>query len=243
MNQPRLEGFDLTDSTWRKWKHWEEKTLFTWVLGFIGICGVGFGIDGFREGGLGMAIFLGFVIGPTFGLGLSFPLAAALSTIFARMRPEFANYRRYDRALDAYNRWKRLTTTAHWRSLSGIQFEHAIAALFRNVGYSALVTPPSGDEGIDIVLSKGGTNFIVQCKATRSPVGPAVARELYGCLAASDADFAILASVSGVSPGGHQFIHGKPILVLALNEILEMVEGRDPILGSLAQVALQKITR
>jgi restriction system protein len=81
-------------------------------------------------------------------------------------------------------------------------------------------TPGSGDAGIDIILQRSGKTTVVQCKQTKNPVGPAVARELYGALIASKADDGILAVTGGVTSGVHQFFVGKPLRVMGLLEII-----------------------
>lgn len=110
-----------------------------------------------------------------------------------------------------------------WRALSGPEFERALAGLFVQLGYRADLTPASGDSGIDIYLAKDGRRIIVQCKAHAAPVGPAVVRELYGTLTHHGADEAILASVGGFTQGVFDFVRGKPIQLLDLEGIVEMV--------------------
>ena len=62
-----------------------------------------------------------------------------------------------------------------------------------------------------VLRSSDGEKLIVQCKNHKPPIGPSVARELYGTLMASDAQRAILASVSGFTKGVNEFVAGKPI--------------------------------
>ena len=74
---------------------------------------------------------------------------------------------------------------------------------------------------------------MVQCKQTKHPVGPAVARELYGALIASKADDGILAVVGGVTRGVHHFFVGKPLRVMDLDEILRLQGQADKTFRSL----------
>ena len=64
---------------------------------------------------------------------------------------------------------------------------------------------------------EGGMRIIVQCKAHKKPVGPHVARDLYGTLISSHARRAVLASTSGFTPGVIEFIRGKPIELLSVD--------------------------
>ena len=70
------------------------------------------------------------------------------------------------------------THAAFWQSHSGHQFEHELAKLFTRDGYDTKVTRGSGDGGIDIILRRSGLPTVVQCKQTKSPIGPARARSL-----------------------------------------------------------------
>jgi restriction system protein len=90
-----------------------------------------------------------------------------------------------------------------------------------------VLTPGSGDHGIDIILTRGQRRTIVQCKRTTSRVGPAVARELYGALIAEQADDGILAAIAGVTPGVREFFQGKPLRVMDLADIVKLHKGLD----------------
>ncbi|MEN6371535.1 MAG: restriction endonuclease [Armatimonadota bacterium] len=67
------------------------------------------------------------------------------------------------------------------KDLSWREFEELVAAVFRKQGYGAIMTGSGADGGIDIVLSRGGEQTLVQCKHWRSSkVGVALIRELHG---------------------------------------------------------------
>jgi restriction system protein len=122
----------------------------------------------------------------------------------------------YKRACAAFDEWWRRTQRDFWRSLSGRRFEIELAALFNRLGWQARPTPASNDGGIDVELFRDGTRTIVQCQAHAKPVGPAVVRELFGALAASEAQSAMVASLSGFSPGARAFAveHGVELIDL-----------------------------
>lgn len=67
------------------------------------------------------------------------------------------------------------------RSLSPIAFEQSCAALFQQMGYRTSLTRASGDEGVDIIIQKGGRKDIVQCKHYFGRgVGNAEVRDMIG---------------------------------------------------------------
>ena len=110
----------------------------------------------------------------------------------------------------------------YWMNLSGVEFERELAALFQRRGYRVQSTPSSGDQGIDLVARKNGKTTIVQCKRYKSPVGPAIARELYGSLIASRADRAILACTGGFTRGVKEFVKDKPITLIDAWDIIKV---------------------
>lgn len=55
--------------------------------------------------------------------------------------------------------------------MSGNQFEHFVSELFEAMGYKTYITPPSGDQGIDVIAQKGETKVAIQAKCYSSTVG------------------------------------------------------------------------
>ncbi len=113
----------------------------------------------------------------------------------------------------------------YWESLGGIEFERELGKLFGARGYRVEFTPTVGDQGIDLILRKDGKTTVVQCKAHSRPVGPAVARELYGSMVAYKADNAILACTGGFTDGVFKFAQGKPIRLISSRDIARVAEA------------------
>ena len=110
-------------------------------------------------------------------------------------------------------------------SLSDVEFERELGEVFKRLGYRVQFTPSTGDDGIDLILKKDSKTTIVQCKGHQSPVGPAIAREIYGSLVASGADDAILACTGGFTQGVKKFALGKPINLISAVELAKMGES------------------
>ncbi len=118
----------------------------------------------------------------------------------------------------------------YWMSLSGADFERELGNVMRALGYRVESTPSSGDDGVDLILKRPGKTIVVQCKAHRNPVGPAIARELLGSMIHFKADQAILACTGGFTRGVMEFVRDKPIDLISVSRLARLgaqVEGKD----------------
>ena len=71
---------------------------------------------------------------------------------------------------------------------NGFEFETLVANMLRRNGFDEVrQTRKSGDQGVDVLASKGGVQYAVQCKYYASPVGNKAIQEVtagkihYGC--------------------------------------------------------------
>ena len=231
MQKPTPADFDLTPEQVQRFTRLDERAvprLFVWVCGLSGIGGAIYGV---WLGGLSLETPIAVIMfaAQAFAMALlpSLVLGAYWQNLLGFVIPSLARYVRFTAAVRAYEKWELRTRIEFWRGLSGRGFESELAATLSRLGYEVALTPASGDGGVDIVLKKDGRAIIVQCKATTKPVGPAVARELYGTLLAIGADEAVLAATAGVTEGVRQFVADKPIRVLGLPEIVALHSGND----------------
>ena len=136
----------------------------------------------------------------------------------------FKNYCEYITAVEKYESWFIRTQQEFWNCLSGRVFEYEVANLFRKHGYKAEVTPHSKDKGVDIILND---SILVQCKAHKSCIHPAVAREFYGTLKHFKAYEGILVSLNGFSPGAIEFVQKKNIKLMDMSNLIVMQKELD----------------
>jgi len=83
------------------------------------------------------------------------------------------------------------------------QFEHHVAALYAERGYTTKVSPLSNDWGIDVIAIKGTEKIAIQVKmygGTSRSVNRRVMMELYGAAAYQDCSSAVLATDGNVLP-------------------------------------------
>ena len=77
------------------------------------------------------------------------------------------------------------------------EYEQYVASLFQEKGYETIVTPQSGDYGIDVIASKGDEKIAIQAKMyghTSRKVNRAAIMELHGAMAYQHCTKAILAT-------------------------------------------------
>lgn len=73
-------------------------------------------------------------------------------------------------------------------AMNGLEFESFVGELLKSLGYSGVqVTKSSGDQGVDVIASKDGTKYAIQCKNYSSPLNNKPIQEVttgkavYGC--------------------------------------------------------------
>jgi HJR/Mrr/RecB family endonuclease len=66
--------------------------------------------------------------------------------------------------------------------MDGIEFELVLKTLFENIGYSVELTPPTNDQGADLILKKFGDKISVQAKNWTANVGNDAVQQVVGSL-------------------------------------------------------------
>ena len=115
-------------------------------------------------------------------------------------------------------RYQRIKSLEQMQALEPIDFEWYCAWLYQKEGYAVEDTKTSGDEGIDLLLKKGGKKVVVQCKRYSGNVGQPVVRDLYGAMFHVAATEAHLCTTGRISRQAEQWAAGKPI---------ELIDGND----------------
>ena len=111
-------------------------------------------------------------------------------------------------------------------SLSWREFEQLVGEGFRVRGYQVSETGGSGpDGGVDLVLSKDGDKFLVQCKQWKAyKVGVEVVRELYGVMAAKGAAGGFVVTSGRFTEPAREFAQGRNLKLLDGPVLLQMLQ-------------------
>lgn len=178
-------------------------------------------IIGYLYNGVGYALLFAFLA--------VWPVGLIAYSAISDAKPKDNEFRikvkQFESDTNNFEYWARKKQRDYWKGLSGHGFEGALAQLFRKKGYTATVSKSGGDEGIDIILENNSERIIVQCKAHSKPIGPVIARELYGAMTHFNATKGMLASTNGFTPGVYEFVKGKNIELLSMNEIIAMADS------------------
>lgn len=87
------------------------------------------------------------------------------------------------------NRYKNI----NFENMTGYEFEHFCADLLRDNNFKKVkVTKGSGDHGVDILATKHGRKYAIQCKCYSSNIGNSAVQEVYSGRAIYDADVAVV---------------------------------------------------
>ncbi|GAB4175535.1 MAG: hypothetical protein Fur0039_18070 [Rhodocyclaceae bacterium] len=109
--------------------------------------------------------------------------------------------------------------------MSWQQFEKLVGEGFRLEGYRVAETGGGGaDGGVDLVLTRGAENFLVQCKQWRaSRVGVDVVRGLYGVMAARGATGGFVVTSGRFSDDAAAFAEGRNIGLMDGTELHALI--------------------
>ena len=110
-------------------------------------------------------------------------------------------------------------------SMTWRQFEMLVGESFRHRGFDVAEVGGNGpDGGIDLVLSKSGEQFLVQCKQWRArQVSVTVVRELYGVMAAQGATGGYVVTAGQFTRDAREFAEGRNIQLVDADSITGLI--------------------
>lgn len=113
------------------------------------------------------------------------------------------------------------------RAMTWRELEQLVSEAYRRQGYEVQETGQGGaDGGIDLVLRRDGQVTLVQCKHWRTQrVGAPVVREQFGLQRHHQAAAVIIVTTGDFTPEAKSFAEGKPIELMAGQELLALVQS------------------
>ena len=135
----------------------------------------------------------------------------------------------------AYGRHKRTaliidvqegSSTSVLNGITWQEFEMLVGEAYRRAGYTVSETGGGGaDGGVDLVLTKEGEKFLVQCKQWKSfKVGVSTIRELYGVMAAEGAAGGFVVTSGVFTKEAKSFAEGRNIDLIDGTELTAIIK-------------------
>jgi len=103
--------------------------------------------------------------------------------------------------------------------LTPIGFENHCATLLRTAGWSAALTPHTGDQGADIIARRGEISLVVQCKLYNSPVGNSAVQEAIAARAFYGATHAAVVSNQPYTASARELANRAGVILMAPVEL------------------------
>lgn len=109
-------------------------------------------------------------------------------------------------------------------SMDGWKFESYVAELLRSSGYKNVqVTSGSGDQGIDVIATKDGVEYGIQCKNYNSPVGNKAVQEAFAGKSYYRCHVAIVLTNSTFSPSAKELAEAIGVSLWDRGELQKLV--------------------
>jgi len=127
--------------------------------------------------------------------------------------------------------------------MSWTAFEMLVGEGFRLQGYRVAETGGGGaDGGVDLVLTKGGEKFLVQCKQWRAmKVGVEIVRELYGVMAARGATGGFVVTSGRFTDDATKFASGRNVRLIDGLQLQALIRQTKAVPGRVVQPAANAV--
>lgn len=99
-------------------------------------------------------------------------------------------------------------------NLRPVDYEQYCAQQLRSAGWSADTTKASGDQGTDIIATKGNLRLVVQCKLYNHPVGNKAVQEIAAARTHESADYAAVVSNMRYTAAAEELAATNGVLLL-----------------------------
>ncbi|NLK94004.1 MAG: NINE protein [Clostridiales bacterium] len=107
----------------------------------------------------------------------------------------------------------------------GWQFEKYTANLLKKLGYSYIkVTSGSGDYGVDVLASKAGLRYAIQCKLYSNPVSNKAIQEIYSGKDFYKCDVAVVITNSTFTKAAIQLANSLNVLLIDRTALISLLK-------------------
>ena len=94
--------------------------------------------------------------------------------------------------------------------MSGTEFEDYVARAARSCGLPVIMTPHSGDWGVDLIVGRRPDRIAIQCKRLGRPVGPSAVQQVVAGAPMQECTRTMVVSNQEFTPAAHRLadLHG-----------------------------------
>ena len=106
--------------------------------------------------------------------------------------------------------------------LSGVEFESLCKDKLEKANWQITTTVASGDQGVDLIATKGGTRVCIQCKRFASPVGNSAVQEITAGKLHWHGTHAVVVSNAGFTKSAQALARSTGVLLMSHDELADL---------------------
>ena len=125
-------------------------------------------------------------------------------------------------SLEAERLAKSIGSTKDVDTLGPLEYEKYCAALVEKAGWKCKITPATGDQGADVLATKGGKTLVLQCKKYSANVGNSAVQEAVSAKLHFRATHAAVVTNAGFTRSAKQLANTTKVLLLSHVQLLEI---------------------
>ena len=126
--------------------------------------------------------------------------------------------------LGVFNKNPNLLNQCRTSPLTPLDYEKHIKLELTKLGFDAKTTKGSGDQGADVLASKNGVSFAIQCKKYSKPVGNKAVQEANAGRDFYKQDYGVVVSNAGFTKSARQAAHACGIILLNDNQLEDLLK-------------------
>lgn len=112
--------------------------------------------------------------------------------------------------------------------MDGHEFEYFCADILKKDGFSGVsVTKGSGDQGVDILATKGGVKYAIQCKNYASPLGNTPVQEVSAGKIFYNCHVGVVMTNSTFTPGAKTLAQATGVLLWDRTVLQSMIDKKE----------------
>ena len=123
------------------------------------------------------------------------------------------------------------------------KYEEFIKNLLRSAGFTAKRTKSSGDFGVDVVASKNGKTFAIQCKLYNRPVGTKAIQEIVSGRLFYKADFGVVVSDNSFTDAAKVLARRSGVVLTHHNRLILKLKNLAPDDVELSELTTDQVKR